>query len=150
MPARLNGQDYLNFLRYELPDHIRGLNLPPENAARIIFVHDGAGPHHTNHIRDYLNAAFPGRWIGRNSVNRWPARSPDFTPLDYFLWGTVKNAVYNGEIIMDEQLLWNRIQNSFDELRANPRRATHDISRRLQFCLAVNGQHFEQYPHDAI
>lgn len=149
----MNGDNYLAFLRNDLPRLIRDLNLPPENVARMIFVHDGAGPHHTNDVRDYLNGVFPGRWIGRNSPNRWPARSPDFTPLDYFLWGKIKNDVYNGEIIMDRDLLWNRIQHAFDELRANPqmlRRATHDISRRLRFCLAVNGEHFEQYPHDAI
>lgn len=147
----MNGRNYLQFLQNDLPQHIRNLNLPPENVGRIIFVHDGAGPHYTDDVRDYLNATFPGRWFGRNSVNRWPARSPDFTPLDYFLWGTVKNAIYNGEIILDENILWNRIQESFDQLRANPqmlRRATHDISRRLRYCLAVNGEHFEQYPHD--
>lgn len=72
MPPRMNGDDYLHFLRDQLPGLIQDLNLPPRNVARRIFVHDRAGPHHTNAVRNYLNATFPGRWIGRNSVNRWP------------------------------------------------------------------------------
>ena len=24
----------------------------------------------------------------------WPARSPDLTPMDYFLWGTIKDRVF--------------------------------------------------------
>lgn len=153
MPPRLNGANYLDFLQNQLPILIEELNLPPEVVVRMIFVHDGAGPHHTNDVRYYLNATFPGRWIGRNGPNRWPPRSPDFNHLDYFLWSKIKEEVYRGDIIRDENLLWNRIQQSFDDLRANPEmlsRATHDISRRLRFCLAVKDEHFEQYPHDAI
>ena len=28
----------------------------------------------------------------------WPARSPDITPLDFFLWGYVKTNVFKSEI----------------------------------------------------
>jgi hypothetical protein len=41
-----------------------------------------------------LNRHFPGRWIGRGGPITWPPRSPDITPLDFLLWGFVKDRVY--------------------------------------------------------
>lgn len=46
-------------------------------------------------IRQYLNGKFGNRWIGRS----WPSRSPDMTPLDFFLCGTMKEHVY-GQVIV--------------------------------------------------
>ncbi|EZA48673.1 hypothetical protein X777_13179, partial [Ooceraea biroi] len=40
-----------------------------------------------------LNESFPDRWIGRGGRISWPARSPDLMPLDFFLWGHLKNEV---------------------------------------------------------
>ena len=37
---------------------------------------------------------FPGRVISRNSDYNRPPRSCDLTPLDFFLWGYVKDKVY--------------------------------------------------------
>ncbi|KYQ46369.1 hypothetical protein ALC60_14791, partial [Trachymyrmex zeteki] len=37
---------------------------------------------------------FPQRWIGRRGAIEWPPRSPDLTPLDFFLWGHLKSVVY--------------------------------------------------------
>jgi len=34
---------------------------------------------------------FQNRWIGRKGPVAWPPRSPDFTLLDYNLWGRVKS-----------------------------------------------------------
>jgi hypothetical protein len=28
---------------------------------------------------------FPGRWVGRDGPIPWPPRSPDITPLDFYL-----------------------------------------------------------------
>jgi hypothetical protein len=33
-------------------------------------------------------------WVGRYGPIPWPPRSPDITPLDFFLWGYVKDSVY--------------------------------------------------------
>jgi hypothetical protein len=44
-------------------------------------------------VRRSLNATFQDRWIGRGGPIRWPPRSPDLTPLDYFLWDYVKDRV---------------------------------------------------------
>jgi len=37
---------------------------------------------------------FENRWIGRDGPTPWPPRSPDITPLDFFLWRYVKDKVF--------------------------------------------------------
>lgn len=32
----------------------------------------------------WLNGEFGDKWLGRNTDPRWPPRSPDLTPLDFF------------------------------------------------------------------
>ncbi|CAF2265037.1 unnamed protein product [Rotaria magnacalcarata] len=48
---------------------------------------DGAPPHFSIDVRRYLDDHFPRRWIVRGGSIRWAPRSPDLTPLDFFLWG---------------------------------------------------------------
>ena len=43
---------------------------------------------------DLLRTAFENRIISRNSDVSCPPQSSDLTPLDYFLWGTVKDKCY--------------------------------------------------------
>ena len=65
-----------------------------DQEGRIHFHQDGAPPHYLREVREYLNTRFPGRWIGRAAPLAWPPRSPDLTPLDFFLWGFVKDRVF--------------------------------------------------------
>ncbi|KAJ8962876.1 hypothetical protein NQ318_001284 [Aromia moschata] len=58
-------------------------------------LHDGAPPHFARQVRDFLNVEHPNRWIGRNGPIHWPARSPDLTPCDFYLWGYMKQLVYS-------------------------------------------------------
>ena len=68
----------------------------PLNLRQVMwYQHDGCPAHNAIVVINALNKQFPNRWIGRGSlVERFPARSPDLTPLDFFLWGHVKNVVY--------------------------------------------------------
>lgn len=84
----LTGHRYLQFLRNKLiPDlyimfsNANNPNIPDES---IWFQQDGAPPHFSREVRQYLNKVFPGRWIGRRGHLEWPARSPDLTPIDFF------------------------------------------------------------------
>jgi hypothetical protein len=36
-------------------------------------------------VRDHLNERFHERWIGRGGPVSWPPRSPDLTPLEFYL-----------------------------------------------------------------
>ena len=58
------------------------------------MMQDGAPPHYGIIVRNWLNEKFPEKWIGRRGSVEWPPRSPDLTPLDFFLWGYLKSKVY--------------------------------------------------------
>ena len=66
--------------------------------SRVIFMQDGAPPHSSCFVTDVLNERFPDAWIGRGGPIPWPPRSPDLSPLDFFLWGYIKNIVYAEKI----------------------------------------------------
>ncbi|GBN57901.1 hypothetical protein AVEN_228741-1 [Araneus ventricosus] len=70
----------------------------PQFPEGVIFQQDGAPPHYGNIVRQFLNTTFPQRWIGRDVVMAWPPRSPDLTPLDFYLRGYVKQHVYSERI----------------------------------------------------
>ena len=72
---------YLDMLKHDVVPQLE------EFQPRVVFQQDGAPPHWGMIVRDFLNETFPNRWIGRNGPTPWPPRSPDITPLDFFLWG---------------------------------------------------------------
>ncbi|GBN14641.1 hypothetical protein AVEN_39551-1 [Araneus ventricosus] len=64
----------------------------------IFWQQDGAPPHWGKIVRSYLDTQFPQRWIGRDGPLACPPRSPDLTPLDFFLWGYVKDKVFASKL----------------------------------------------------
>ncbi len=118
-----------------------------EDFHKLYFQQDGAPPHYATTVRNYLDETFEGRWIGRRGSIDWPARSPDLTPLDFCIWGVVKDRVYS------------RTPRSIDDLRAYITDALADIDRNKEFCQKVcrsvlsrctecieaNGLQFEQF-----
>ena len=64
----------------------------------VVYQQDGAPPHFGLPVREYLNRTFPNRWIGRGSPRLWAARSPDLTPMNFFLWGFIKGKVYRMKV----------------------------------------------------
>ena len=70
------------------------------NYEDYLFMQDGAAPHYSHLVRNWLNANLRDQWIGRGLTTDsckifWPPRSPDLTPCDYFLWGYVKHQTYS-------------------------------------------------------
>ena len=64
----------------------------------VVFQLYGAPPHWGLRIRASLGEEFPNRWNGRGGPISWPPRSPDVTPLDFFLWSYVKSRVYESQV----------------------------------------------------
>ena len=89
----MNGERYLEMLR----DQVWPIVSQWDNAADLIFMHDGAPPHFARPVREWLDQHFPQHWIGRQGPQEWPARSPDLTPCDFFLWGWAKEQVYRAK-----------------------------------------------------
>ncbi|CAH2003858.1 unnamed protein product [Acanthoscelides obtectus] len=63
-------------------------------ANRLMFQQDGAPPHYALRVRQYLDQTFPDRWICRRGAIEWPSRSPDLSPLDFFMWSHLKSKIY--------------------------------------------------------
>jgi hypothetical protein len=143
LPSRLNGLSYEVFLRDVLPGLLE--DVPLAVRANIRFQHDGAPPHFTLQVREYLTEVWGHRWIGRGGPVAWPARSPDLTPLDYFLWGHMKQIVY-AEPVLDDRDLVARIAEAAATIRARQDiliNAVQSLVRRCQLCVENHGAQIE-------
>ena len=86
----------------------------------VYLQQDGAMCHTSGETIVLLREKFPGWVISRNDDNSWPPRSCDLTPLDFFLWGYVRDKVYADA------------PQSIQELKGNIRAVTDGIE--LQMC----------------
>nr|CAI5843587.1 unnamed protein product [Callosobruchus analis] len=109
------------------------------------FQQDGAPPHYHRDVRAYLDQNLSGQWIGRRGPIEFPPRCPDLTPLDFFLWGTVKDEVYKRKP-RNLDILWNEIQAVCREISLEVLiRCTVSVVTRTQNCIDAAGHQFEQY-----
>lgn len=142
LPQNLNGENYLEFLENSLPVLLEDL---PLNVRRnLIFQNDGCPAHCRITVRQFLDEKFPNRWIGRNGPILWPARSPDLTPLDFYVWGRMKELVYDEEIRSREHLI-NKINQASQQMKEEMRLGivTTEVRRRARACVRHRGSHFE-------
>ncbi len=112
---------------------------------KIYFQQDGAPAHYTNAVRTYLEDTFQNRVIGRRGTVEWSPRSPDLSPLDFFLWGYVKDRVY-GRTSRNLEELKQKIEDVFLDLESNPtmlKNVIRSIPDRLQTCINNDGKQFE-------
>ena len=65
-----------------------------EYIGNIWFHHDGTTCHTAEATLDVLRPIFEDCIISRRGDVVWPHRSCDLTPLDYYLWGAVKDKCY--------------------------------------------------------
>lgn len=149
MPSRLNGSNYLTFLQTEFEEAIDDFPVADwdyfENQRNMVFQHDGAPAHFARNVREHLNVRFPRGWIGRGGPVLWPARSPDLTPLDFFLWGYVKDRVYFSDCPTVAEME-QRVRSVFASITPTMvRNATQAISRRARLCIEQGGAHFEPF-----
>ncbi|XP_031332785.1 NADH dehydrogenase [ubiquinone] iron-sulfur protein 2, mitochondrial-like [Photinus pyralis] len=139
--GHLNGSVYNDFLENILYDLLD--NVPIAIRAEMWLQQDGCPAHFSRVSRQTVNRLFPNRWMGRGGPFPWPARSPDLTPLDFFLWGRVKDIVYQQRPTTRENMK-ERIRNACRLLNENEvLRAVDNVRLRLQNCINQNGRHFE-------
>jgi hypothetical protein len=83
-----------------------------------------------------------GRWIGRSGPIAWSPRSPYLTLLEFFLWGYVKNIVYQIKISHDLQHLEARIRDPVATITPNMLQATwNKVEYHLDICRAAKAAH---------
>lgn len=141
----LNGERYRNFLQQELEDYFD--ELPLEQERNIVFQQDGAPPHSVVAVTNYLNQRF-NEWIGRNAPIKWPPNSPDLTPMDAFLWGTLKDRV-NANTIENTERLKELIRTEIlilnEDYSQSITAALQRLRRTYRKCIQQNGGPVEQF-----
>lgn len=62
-------------------------------------LHDRAAPQNVVPVNNILGNHFDDRWKANNGPHRWSPRSPDITPLGFFVRGRIKNTTNNMRIL---------------------------------------------------
>ena len=65
-----------------------------EDIDNIWFQQNGSTCHTADATLEFFRLLFEDRIINRSADVVWPVRSCDLTPLDYYLWGAVKDRCY--------------------------------------------------------
>lgn len=137
----LNGLKYRDFLEDELPSLLEDVALSIRQT--MWLQHDGCPAHYSLIAREVLNRYFNGRWIGRGGVINWPARSPDLTSPDFFLWGYLKDKVYE-QIPTTREDMMQRIRNACALIPSDILLScVQSFEKRIEKCIEMQGQNFE-------
>ena len=113
---------------------------------KIIFQQDGATPHTSERVLEFLKDSFKAGIISNKSEIQWPPSSPDLSPLDFFLWGYLRDLVYSSPKPKTLPELKEKLINCYESIpKSMFRNAIHSVSKRVKLCLDADGKHFENY-----
>jgi len=121
-----------NFLRPRLEES--------DDSEDFLFQQNGATPHTGRRSLGSLKEMFPSRFSSLRDDIGWPARTPDLTTCDFFLWGYLKAEAYKhrpqtlkalkeairGEVVATPPKMTNKVMENFRE--------------PLRQCIANNGR----------
>ena len=78
------------------------------------------------------------------TLKAWPPRSPDLTPLDFFLWGFVKDRVFVPPLPANVVELRTRITATVAKVTPEMLRSVwQETDYRWDVCRITNGSHIE-------
>ena len=92
---------------------------------------------------DVLREMFPGHVISLRGDVGWPARSPDFAPCDFFLWGYLKTKVFEHHPRTIEELkaaIRQEIARISPQITA---RVMETFRNQLRMCIEKNSRHLD-------
>lgn len=122
-------------------------DVPLGYLSNLYFQHDRRPARFETSVRSFLDEEFPDRWIGRGGPINWPPRSPDLTPVDFFLWSEVERRVDDMTKFRNVNELKRKIKRVFREVKTERsavlRSLNLNIIRRAELCVQENGRHFE-------
>ena len=142
--GRLDTREYLRIIRYHVVQgDFRRLGIQRGN---MWWQQDGAPAHTSNRSINYLGGQFPGKVLSGRGDQDWPARSPDLTVCDFFLWGYLKHEIWRQDVRLQptnlgqlQAAIVNQCQNLHPIMIRDAFRAIVDRARK---CLNVNGLTF--------
>jgi hypothetical protein len=139
--VNINAERYSNMLCEFLIPSLKQKRM----LSKTVFQQDGASSHVSHRAKQIISANFRDRIISRNFDDKWPASSPDLSPLDYWLWSYLKDKIYlpddmprslsdlKEKITQQCSLINNELLLS----------VIHNFPKRVARCLEVKGSHFE-------
>lgn len=137
----LNGAVFYRFLNEEFLNLIEDIPLAQRNTMWLQL--DGCPSHYSINVRSRIKEMFPERSIGRGLHIEWPPRSPDLTVMDYFLWGRLKDIVYQ-EMPQSIEDMKNKIKLATSSISvAEIESAERNFRDRLLKCINEEGRIFE-------
>jgi len=74
---------------------------------------------------------------------KWPLRSPDLNPLDYFFWGHLKNLVFVTEPTNLDELRNRTLDAAASISQENLQNVLHNFYVRLTHCQTIDDHQFE-------
>ena len=107
------------------------------------FQQDGATRHTAKITMNILRPIFPGHLISRYGDIECPARSPDLSVCDFYLWGHLTSVVYSAPSPRTTQELKLRIQEVISRISVDVFRAMSSVHDLLAECEQRNGGHLE-------
>ena len=117
-----------------------------KNYKQVWFQQDGATAHTAKKSMNLLKEIFGDRVISLRGKVVWPARSPDLSPCDFFLWGFLKAKVYEHRPTTIPALK----QAIADEIKRIPQevitKVMNSFRSRLERCVTCGGGHL----HDVL
>ena len=92
-----------------------------KDIGNIWFQQEGATSHTAEATLDVLCPVLEDHIISCRADVIWPPRRCDLTPLDYYLWGAVKDKCYADKPETIDALKYN-IHEAIDEIQLHPNR----------------------------
>jgi hypothetical protein len=89
----LDTREYLRIIRYHVIQ--RDFHVHNIDRNNMWWQQDGAPAHTSNATMQYLRGQFPLRLMSKRGDWPWPPRSPDLVICDFFLWGYLKQQIWN-------------------------------------------------------
>jgi hypothetical protein len=109
---------------------------------KIWFQQDGATSHTAGDVIQWLYDTFGQNFISYRTENKWLPHSTDLIPLDFFLWGYLKERVYTPPPKTTNEL---KITIKQEMKKVTPEMCKNVISnfRRVDVIIYQNGRHIE-------
>ena len=100
------------------------------------FQQDGSTSHTARDSMAAVRNLFPNHVISRYGDTTWPARSPDLSACDFFLWEYLKSQVFKAPAPHTVQVLKHRIQQEVKRIPVEMlQRVMGDVRKRITECL---------------
>ena len=121
----VTGHVYLQLLQQRVWPALQAIM--GEEEEFVVYQQHGASAHYETRVRAWFDGKLEDRWMGKGGPIPWPARSPDLSdlsPLDFWLWGYLKNKVHSNVVPTLDQLR----QAITDEMQAIPATMVHSVT----------------------